>query len=739
MKRFPLIIGLLSLFLSIPAYAQDFLEGRIYGESPEGKIEVLVGANLFWKDSNEGGISDENGLFVIKRPKDAHILIASFIGYKRLELHIAKGVKSIDSIVLKSGNLLADVEIREVIQSTELNSKSAFLDQIISKKELLKAACCNLAESFETNPSIDIAFTDALTGTRQVELLGLSSKYAPLQIEQIPHGRGLNFRGGFSFIPGPWVESIQLSKGIASVTNGYESMTGLINVELIKPDGQNSSIFNMYVNSAGRSDWNFANKSKVNDKWSQATMLHANGSPFRWDMNGNGFMDMPTGLQVQGLNRWKYQSERYMAQFGVRALHDQRQVGSLNYSFGNENPTNIWGMETRQNRFEVFGKNALQLDTEEYSSVGLVVSASHTNFNGVFGPQSAYDAQQNSLLTKLIWQYGDEEDVWVFRSGISYHYDQYATRFVETFDQAFIEHTSGVFSEATFTPTEKFTAVMGLRADYSNLFGTFVSPRLHLRYDLGKENIVRIGAGRGYRTSLALFEGIGAFASNRQIIGNQGFGQEIAWNSNLSYQKNFKLNYRKGTFVADVFYTYFDNQWVQDFDQSPFQAWMYYAQGGSSLSTMAQLDYEILRRHDIRLAYKYQQVLLPFEQTGLREAPFISPHRAFINYAYATRSKWKFDLTANWYASRRLPDTKLSPADFQQPERSPDFFLIHGQINKEFNDKLEMYVGVENLLDLRQPNPIISANDPTSPNFDATIVWGPIFGRMFYFGLNFSF
>ncbi len=732
------LLVLLFSFIGFQSFAQEFLEGQVFGRTPEGKVETLVGANLFWKDSNEGGISDENGLFAIKRIKNNNTLIVSFIGYKRLQLVVANGVFTIDSIILESGNMLGEVEIREVIKSTEINAKSAQLEQQITKKELLKAACCNLAESFETNPSIDIAFTDALTGTRQVELLGLSSKYAPLQIEQIPHGRGLNFRGGFSFIPGTWVEGIQLSKGVASVTNGHESMTGLINVELVKPTGDPKSVFNMYVNSAGRSDWNFANSSKVSSKWNQATLLHVNASPFRWDMNGNGFMDMPTGQQFQGLNRWKYEGERYMAQLGVRALHDSRQVGTKDYAFGETNPTNRWGMESSENRFEFFGKNALQLDTEEYSSIGLIVNVSTHNYKGKFGPTRRYQATQNSILGKLIWQYGDEKDIWVFKNGLNYTYDDYNTEFLTMYDQSFVENTVGAFSEATFTPNENFTAVAGLRADRSNLFGVFVSPRLHLRYEFGNENIIRLGGGRGYRTSLALFEGIGGLASNRNLIGNQGFGQEIAWNTNLSYQKNFKLNYRKGSIVADVFYTYFDNQLIQDFDQSPFNYLLSYTGGGSALSTMIQIDYELMRRHDIRLAYKYQEVITPFA-SGLREAPFISPHRAFINYAYATKSNWKFDLTANWYASRRLPDTQLSLAEFQQPERSPEFFLIHAQINKEFNSKLEMYIGVENLLNLRQPNPIISANDPTNAHFDATLVWGPIFGRMFYYGLNFKF
>lgn len=736
--KYVMLTVLLPALFGIEVMGQ-VLRGRVYADD-NGRPEPLPYANVFWKKDKTGTVTDENGIFEIARPKRQDTLVISFVGYKRLELAVADRVRDLDSLVLKPGHLLEEVEVREVVKGIEISNKSISLTQTIGKKELLKAACCNLSESFETNPVVESSFTDAISGMRQIELLGLSGKYSMLQIENIPTGRTMNQNLVWASVPGPWIESIHLTKGIGSVVNGFESMSGHIHLELLKPESAPVLEANAYVNNALRHEINIMHSSLVNDYVSFGSLLHFNNSPVPWDMNGDNFMDMPIGRQFHIQNKWKYSNGlNFEGQAGVRVLNDLRAGGSMDTQLEFNQSDPLWAYRTNDRRLEFFTKNAWIFDGGVPASLGLITSVYRHGSDRLYG-QRYYQGYQTGFYQNLIYQVGDDHQPWMLKTGLSIQYDDVhgvigSESFPVVYTEKRREVVSGVFAEAQWNYGENLSMLLGSRLDYSNLFGFFFTPRIHIRYMPSDQTTIRLHAGTGRQTPLVTLESTLALLSNRSIFITDRIEQEISYNAGISIQQDFRLNYRKGSLTVDFQRTYFTNQFVTDYDLNALEYHGYFTRGSLADQWMAQVDYELWKRLETRLAYKRQWVYTQFSHQKL-ETPFVTPQRWFLNIQYSTKTHWKYDLTVNHYMSKRLPQTNEKGEVFRVEDRSPNFWIVNGQINYVLK-RGEVYMGVENMFNLKQTNPVIAADQPMHPSFDAILVWGPIFGRMVYMGINY--
>lgn len=723
--------------------AQAQVQGTVVGML-QGERVPLPGATVHWQGTQVYALTDSLGRFQIDLNPESGLLTASFVGFAPVT-KVVTGSATIQ-FELKE-QTLSEVEIVERIIATSVNVKSVGLTLDLGKKELTKAACCNLSESFETNASVDMAFTDAVTGARQIELLGLAGKYAQLQTEMIPFGHGLFSNLALTYVPGTWIESIQISKGVGSVTNGFESMSGQINLELMKPWEPPKSLFNLYFGENSRTEVNWVRNIKVSEKWQTGVLAHANTRPLAMDRNGDGFMDMPTGNQINLVNRWSYEGNKgWEAKLYARALGDVSQSGQMAYDFAkNSDNQTAWGAEIRASRFEVMGKLGYVFPSAPHSSFGLIGALSQNRVQSFFG-KNTYDADQlsgyfNGIFHSII---GTTEHQYTV--GTSLMYDRYLKKVqlpISALDAQTtrLEVVPGVFGEYTWMPNEATTAVLGMRGDYHNTLGWMATPRLHVRRAFGEAHTLRIGAGTGWRTPHALMEQISALATNRTLQFAQGFVAmetapmaEVSRNIGASWVSNFRLNYRKGQLVVDYYYTDFTDQLVADWDVS-MQRLDFYALTGRSFShaITATVDYELAPRFDVRMAYKYLDARTDFK-AGLLQRPLIPTHRGLINLAYETRKGWKFDLTGNFFGSRRIPIT----ADNLMPAQSPEVFMLHAQINKSFGKRWEAYLGGENLTNFKQQQPILGAATPFEQGFDSSLVWGPIFGRMLYMGVNYK-
>ncbi|WP_185144678.1 TonB-dependent receptor domain-containing protein [Chryseobacterium phosphatilyticum] len=635
--------------------------------------------------------------------------------------------------------------------ATSLSKKETGLVFNIDKKELLKAACCNLSESFETNATVDVSFSNAVTGTKQLKMLGLDQKYTSLTKEQLPEIRGLASAYGLNFIPGRWIESIQLTKGGSTVTNGYESITGQINTELLKNAKTPETSLNLFSDFNGRAEANITSVSPINDKWSQTFLLHGNGTFGNTDMNGDGFLDRPKGTQINAaylLNYNDLEKSGFGSHFGINFIRDERTAGQVDFDKKiSQDKQSAYGVGIDISRFQVWNKTGYVFKGKPYQSIGWMNQYVYHQQDSFFGLRN-YAGQQHTYYSNLIFESIIGNTNHKYKAGASFLYDGYKETYF-TNDLRRNEIVPGIFAEYTLTGL-KYTLVAGTRVDFHNLAGTQFTPRLNFKYDFTPQTILRLSAGRGFRTANIFAESQQYFASNRAITilpngGNiYGLKPEIAWNYGASLQQEFKLFGRKSSIIADFFRTDFQDQVLVDLDRSPQQLTFYNLEGKSfANSFQTQWDLTPFKNFDVRLAYKYYDVQADYIG-GRREVPFMAKHRGFVNLAYATNKNdkggfWSFDTTLNWVGKQRLPDTSSNPTEFQLPAYSNSYAILNAQISKNFNKKIRAYVGGENLTSYYQKNAIVDFKNPFGNYFDGGMVYAPIMKANFYVGLDVTF
>ena len=622
--------------------------------------------------------------------------------------------------------------------------------QVVTSKELLKAACCNLAESFETNPSIDVNFSDALTGTKQIKMLGLTSPYLMITEENIPSVRGASQAYGLSFTPGTWVESIQITKGAGSVVNGYESISGQINTELIKPMNDIPFFLNAYGSTDSRFELNTHFNKLISDKWATSLFVHGNTRVSKNDMNDDGFLDNPLGKQFNIANRWQYANLEtgWVSFLNVRFMKDEKQTGEINFNPDRDKlTTNFWGSEINTERLDFSSKVGYVFKDMPYQSIGFQNAFNSHDQQSYFG-LNQYNIKQSSYYSNLIFNSIINNTMNKFAAGLNFTYDKYQ-EFVNVNDYSRIDNSVGAFFEYTYDNADNFSVIFGGRIDNHNRLGTFLTPRLHVRYNPWEKGVLRFSAGRGKRSANIFAENQPLFASSRtfDVLDTNGkiygLNPEIAWNYGLSFAQKFSLFGKSADVGFDFYRTDFQNQVVVDVMQSPQQV-LFYNLNGKSVANSLQLEfnYEVFNHLNFRSAYKFYDVKTDY-LSGNYQKPLQAKHRFFGNLEYETHigekgKQWKFDYTFNWIGQQQLPNTASNPINDRLPEFSPSYSLMNAQITRTFSSTFEMYIGGENIGNYTQEKAIIGSENPFGSTFDASIVYAPVFGQMYYAGLRFK-
>ncbi|WP_461113437.1 TonB-dependent receptor [Spirosoma jeollabukense] len=747
-----LFIWISLLAITTPALAQSdstlagksiSIHGSV-GETVNGKRMPLVGATVLWSGTSTGTVTDSIGRFQLAANASTNRLVISYVGYRPDTVTVSSPTENL-VITLRAERTLQEVTVSGA--PGQIDRINPIQTEFINQRTLAKAACCNLSESFETNASVSVSYSDAVTGAKQIQFLGLGGQYVQTNVENIPTVRGLATTFGLNYIPGTWITSIDVGKGAGSVVNGYESMSGQMNVELQKPDDVNKLFLNGYVNSFGRIEGN-ANWSKtLSKKWNMGVLGHASTLRREIDQNNDGFRDLPLYTQVNAINRYKYSSERFMAQFGVKALYEDRDGGQLSrfgtsrYSFGNTTK-----------RLEFFSKTAKLYPDTPYKGLGLILNGVHHEQTANFGYRP-YSGQQRTFYANLIYQSILGNTNHAYKAGISYLLDDYREQlgYIQT---RRTESVPGVFVEYTYTYPEKLTLVLGGRLDYHNLFGAQWTPRAHLKYNISQNVAVRASAGRGFRVPNPFAENFGYLVSSRAVFLNEALRPEVSWNYGLSLTNDFQLIGKKASLVLDYHRTDFQNQLVVDIEH-PGELYFYNLTnergvGGQSFanSFQAELNVQPAKRFELKAAYRLfdvqQSMGGPFGEERLLPKMMVSRDRVLLNAGYALPfDKWKFDATLQWNGPRRIPYLREGyvhssyqnmPIDF-----SPGFYNLNAQVSRAFRSGWEVYLGGENLTGFRQLNPILGADDPFGTRFDAgSRVWGPITGQMVYAGVRFK-
>ncbi len=726
-----LLFIILQLFTKI-IFGQ--VSGKVYDINSYNDTIPLIGANVYYPNTTIGTITDNEGYFTLKELDNSNKIVVSYIGYKNDTVDVLNKSNNI-AVFLIPGTDLDEVVISKRVQGTYISALKPIQTEVISLNGLEKLACCNLSESFENSATIDVNYSDAISGAKQIKMLGLDGKYAQLLTENIPLIRGISLIYGLNQIPGSWLESIQISKGTSSVINGYESISGQINMELKKPEKTEPLFVNLYLNSDKKIEGNLISAIHLNDKWSTMLLTHGSFINNPMDDNDDGFIDIPYSNFINIFNRWNFQTNKLKSQFGFGYLKDKGRGGQFDY-LDTKNDDLYYGIEKDINNYQFFGKTGYSFK-RPLTSLGFIAGFNQIDLNSTFGLKN-YFGKQDYFYANLIFNSFIKNTSHQYSTGISYSFDSYYEIFQDDrFDR--IESISGIFGQYTYNGAKGLTAIAGFRLDGNSYYGILLTPRIHLKYDLNEKSTLRASAGKGYRSANVFTENISTLASSRKVFIDERLGMENAWNFGLNYNYKIYLNKKEfGNITFDFYRTKFLNQVITDLEQNSREVHFYNLNGKSySNSFQAQLSIIPFIGLDILIAYRLNDVMENINYKLINK-PFVNKHKGLLSVSYSTMyDKWQFDFTGQYNGKKNIPNTKNNPVEYQYEDVSPGYFIIHSQVTRRFK-YLELYTGVENLTNFKQSNPIISAEDPFSDYFDASMVWGPITGRMFYIGLRYK-
>lgn len=753
MEKLRVLILLILSFYSLNIYSQNIIEGQISYSNDLGENTPLIGVSIYWKDTSIGTLSDIDGKFKISKTNLTNELIFKFLGFNDKLINV-ENQNFLNIIMTENENTLDEVIVNKKKKTLQ---KSYFKTQNItnvSSDELLKAACCNISESFETNPSIDVNYSNAITGVKQVKMLGLESPYLLITEENIPMIRGASQVYGLSFIPGTWVESMQITKGSGSVVNGFESISGQINVELKKPYSDTPFFINVYSNTMGRNEINLHANKIINDKLSTGFYLHGNKNSNANDKNNDGFLDNPKSEAFNFFNRWQYINPQKgtVSFLGIRYMKDEKIIGENTTKFDlNDKVREPWIGEINTNRLDSNFKYGYVNPSIPYQSLGFQMAYSNHDQKSFFGLRK-YDINQRSFYSSIIYNSIIGNTLNKIKLGLNYSYDDFdetvntLSSLIEKFADVFynrIDKSIGGFFEYSYDSMDSVSLIAGIRYDLHNNLGNFFTPRIHLRYQPFEKSVFRLSLGTGRKSSNIFSENQNVFATGREIkiLNNSGkfYGlePEKAFNYGISFRQGFFINNREADITFDYYVTDFDNQVVVDWEtQGEFS---FYNLDGKSFAKSLQVDFEYEINDNILLKSTYKNFNVKKQyKSGFYQNPLTPKNRFFTNIEASTNeskngSKWKFDLTYNWIGKQRLPShSELD--DFNG--NSPSYSLINSQITKVYSDKFEIYVGGENIGAYSQSNPILG--NPFGTDFDTSLIYAPIHKALFYVGLRFN-
>jgi len=738
---------MIALFCTQAIYATNVV-GHVYSLDENGRKLPLADAIVYCTNNKAIAKSDVKGKFVLSVDNAVDLtLIATFTGYRSDTILVNNPQDELPEFLLKQGKNLQRVTVTASNQYSILSRGSVLKTETINKTGLVKLACCNLAESFENSATVTVGFTDAISGAKQVQLLGLSGIYTQLQSENIPTLRGLASTYGWSHIPGSWLESIQISKGASSVVNGYESVAGQINLEYKKPNNTEPLFINLYANQFGSYEGNVTASKQVAPNLWTGLLVSGTLDKNAHDYNGDGFRDMPKTELVNVYNRWFYLNPNGLqSRTGIKFLYENREGGHHNQhtSSGGSGGHYLTNIENKD--FTIENKTGFPVGDKEGQSIGIVHSFTHYEQNSTFG-EKTFNGMQNSYYSNVIFSstIGDNAAN-KYSVGGGLVYDNFKTQYQDLLPFNLIpltalnrtEFVPGVFGEYTFSPHEKFTLIVGGRANHNSKYGWLFTPRANVKYNISNNLILRGSIGKGYRTPNVISDNIGIMASSRKLYleGIADLNIESAWNTggNLTYYIPI-WDKRKITLSLDYFHTEFQNQTVVDIERNSNSVYFYNLQG-RSFADVFQVDLSVtpFTGFDIFAAFRYNNTKITYSdgtEQYLVEKPLTSRYRGLVNLSYATKfKKWVFDFTTQLNGPSRIPWLNGYNSEVKE---SPAFPIFFAQVTKN-TKRIDVYLGAENILGFTQKNPIINPSNPFDQGFESSFIWGPILGRKLYVG-----
>ena len=759
------------------ARAQN-VKGVVYGADTD---EPLIGASVYWAGTTVRTGADAEGNYTIHRVKGYDMLVAGFVGYTSDTIRVESGVERVDFRLSNDGVELEEVVVNSTLGGNYVKRDGILKGEMISFAGLCKMACCNLAESFENSASVTVGYSDAISGARQIKMLGLAGTYTQILDENRPIMRGLSAPYGLSYTPGMWLNSIQVSKGVSSVTAGHEAITGQINLEHRKPTDDERLFVNLYFDDELKPELNLSTALPVTRDKKLTTIVLAHGSmdTKSYDHNHDGFRDLPEARAMHVANRWLYAADNGLQlRWGFKVTAENRLGGRMGYENSMRDQMrqsaldggSLYGSQIRNRGFNGYIKLGMPVGASVYdkdeqdemrSNLAFVADFDHFNENAYFGLND-YKGNENALAMNLMYNH-----YFTYRSslivGVQGHLDYYrekllnptpwiAANSVRNYDFDRNEREAGAYAEYTYAIKDKFSIVAGLRGDYNHYYDRFfLTPRGHLKWNITPSTTLRASGGLGYRSTNVITDNIGVLATGRAITfldnesGKFDFRKfdrmEKALTVGGSLTQTFGLvNPGDATLSFDYFRTQFYNSVVADQEMYADRI-VFYDTDGRSYTDTYQIDFSWspVERLDIFATFRYTDSEMTIRRadggTARVERPLVSQYKTLLNIQYATKfRRWVFDATAQLNGPARIP---TQTGDLDDSYYSPRYPMFFAQVSRKVG-KFDIYAGCENIADYRQKDPILNAQDPYDYKFNSMNVWGPLMGRKFYVGLRFN-
>ncbi len=724
------ILYIFFILNALPSWAQKTMSGKVV----DANNKAIESASVYWINTQSLVFTEKDGKFNIDSNGIADKrLVIQMLGY--LTDTISNFQKK-NTFILSKTLVLKEADV-VFERSGTMISMQPIKTEIINEKELKKAACCNLGESFETNATVDVTYKDALTGSKELQVLGLSGSYIQMLTENAPQISGLGLTYGLNGIPGTQIEAINIVKGPGSVIFGPESMSGMINVDLKDPEKTDTWFVNGYLDENLRREINIDNATILSDRVSTFTSLHIDDMTAKIDENYDTFLDMPLVRNINALSKWKFNNRKgLISQLSFKYLNEQRMSGQMNYDYDRSYADmSAWGQKLKTNRYEVYGRTGYVIPSARYQSIGLQYSYVYHDQQGYYGIRS-YSGNQNLLNLRLIYntEIGAKHSVNI---GLSMK-NEFIKEHFDTLNADRTEQTPGIFIEDTYKINPRLILIAGYRAD--NIRNKWYhTPRANVKYSIDDQTDVRASVGYGVRLPHVFAENPALLVSSKAFVIQPNLEAERSVNYGINLVRSFNLFYRKGTFNFDLYRTEFINRLRVDLDQDPLVVNVYNLSNGSYSNTFQfEFMYKILKTVELKFAYKYLDVQSKLNGVYIRD-PYIANHRYLTTFSYESfNRKWRANLGFNVVGSKRLPKVHEHHETKNLPLNSPVYTIVNTQVTRVFKN-FEIYLGAENLFDFKQMTHLLGSDDPYGPYFDAAYIWGPMDGRRIYTGFRYKF
>lgn len=771
-------ITLLALGVCAPLRAQE-----LRGEVRDAEGRPLAGASVYWAGTTVGTSADGGGAFRLHRVKGRELLVASFLGYVNDTLRVDATTQQAAFGLRAEGVELEGVVVEAAQSGNFVKRDGIVKGEMISFAGLCKMACCNLAESFENSASVTVGYSDAISGARQIKMLGLAGTYTQILDENRPVMRGLSAPYGLSYTPGMWLNSIQVSKGVASVTAGHDAITGQINLEHRKPTDEERLFVNLYLDDELRPEANISTAFPVSrdGKLSSVLLLHgsADTDVRKMDHNGDGFRDLPRSAQFNVANKWLYAADNGMQiRWGWKYVEESRLGGMLDYRNTRsmrEAMAREWDWERTGGTMPLYGSHIRNRNANGYFKLGMPVGASvydadaqdekrsnlalvadfdHFDEEAYFGLND-YAGRQNSVSVQAMYNHyftcrsslnvGVQARLDYIRESLLNRTPWIDGRTRADYDWDRNEEEVGAYAEYTYAVRDRFSVVAGLRGDYNAFYDRFfLTPRGHVKWNITPSTTLRASAGLGYRSTNVLTDNIGMLATGRAIVVPE-LGDldrlEQALTVGGSLTQTFGLvEPGDATLSFDYFRTQFFHAVVVDQEYDP-ETIRVYGSSGPSWTDTYQIDFSWspVERLDLFATFRYTDSEMTIRRSDGRpvqvERPLVSRYKTLLNIQYATKfRRWVLDATAQLNGPARIP---TQTGDLADSRHSPRYPMFYAQVSRKVG-RFDIYVGCENIADYRQEDPILNWENPYDYRFNSMNVWGPLMGRKFYAGLRFN-